>query len=51
MIYGLARLFQLCGESVGHPFELVHSLKEAYNIVGGRPEDFTERLYPKDLAA
>lgn len=51
VIYGLARLFQLCGENVGHPFEVVHSLKEAYNMVGERPEDFTERLYPKDLAA
>ena len=51
VIYGLARLFQLCGENAGHPFEVVHSLKEAYNIVGDRPEDFTERLYPKDRAA
>ena len=51
VIYGLARLFQLCGENVGHPFEVVHSLKEAYNLVGERPEDFTERLYAKDLAA
>jgi hypothetical protein len=43
-IYGLARLFQMCGEFVGKEFEVVHTLEEAYEIVGVRPEDFTERL-------
>jgi hypothetical protein len=51
VIYGLARLFQMCGESVGKEFEVVHSLEEAYGIVAVRTEDFTERLFPERLAA
>jgi hypothetical protein len=46
-IYGLARVFQMCREFIGQQFEVVHSLKEAYDIVGVRPQDFTERLFPK----
>ena len=51
VIYGLARIFQMCREYLGDKFEVVHSLEEAYDVVGVRPEDFTERLFPKDLAA
>jgi hypothetical protein len=43
-MYGLARLFQICGENVGNEFEVVQTLEEAYKIVEARPEDFTERL-------
>ena len=43
-IYGLARLFQISSESMGGQVEVVHTLKEAYDIVGARPEDFTECL-------
>jgi hypothetical protein len=46
-IYGLARLFQISAESVGKEFEVVHSLEEAYEIVGAHPEDFTQRLFPE----
>ena len=45
-IFGLARIFQMCGESVGKEHEVVHTLEEAYKIVGVQPEDFTERLWP-----
>ena len=51
VIYGLARIFQMCGESVGKQFEVVWSLEEAYKIIGARPEDFMLRLFPIDLAA
>jgi hypothetical protein len=50
-IFGLARLFQICSDNVGKDFEVVHTLEEAYEIVGVRPEDFTERLYPEPVAA
>ena len=43
-IYGLARLFQIFGDNVGKEFEVVHTLEEAYDIVGARPEHFTECL-------
>jgi hypothetical protein len=32
-------------------FEVVYSLEEAYDTVEVRPEDFTERLFPKEMAA
>ena len=48
---GLARIFQMCGESVGKQFEVVWSLEEAYKIIGARPEDFMLRLFPIDVAA
>ena len=51
VIYGLARLFQMCGESVGREFEVVPSLEEAYEVVGARPEDFTLCLLAEPLAA
>jgi len=50
-IFGLARLFQICSDNVGKEFEVVHTLEEAYEFLGVRPEDFTERLYPERLAA
>ena len=46
-IYGLARLFQICGDNIGKEFEVVHTLEEAYDIVGVGPKDFTQRLFPK----
>lgn len=50
-IYGLARIFQMCRELLGDKFQVVRTLGEAYDIAGAHPEDFTEHLYPKDLAA
>ena len=50
-IYGLARMFQMCGEFRGNQFEVVRLVEEAYEMVGVRPEDFTQRLFPEDLAA
>ena len=44
VIYGLARVFQMCGEFLGNQFDVVWSLEEAYDVVGARPEDFTECL-------
>jgi hypothetical protein len=31
--------------------EGVWSLKEAYDIIGACPEDFTQRLFPEEMAA
>ena len=44
VIFGLARLFQMCGEAVDKEHEVVHTLEEAYKIVEASPDDFTERL-------
>ena len=51
VIYGLAPLFQICEDNAGETFEVVHTLEEAYDIVGARPEDFTQRLYPETMVA
>jgi hypothetical protein len=50
-IFGLARVFQMCREFTHAEFEFVHTLEEAYHIVGVRPGDFTERIFPERLAA
>ena len=50
VIYGLARIFQMCREYLGDKFDVVHSLEEAYKLVGVRPEDFMERIYPERMA-
>ena len=51
VIYGLAHIFQMCGESIGSEFQVVHALEEAYRIIAERPEGFTQRLFPAALAA
>jgi hypothetical protein len=51
VIYGLARMFELCRDSMGGELQVVRSLEEAYDRLGVRPEDFTERIFPDDLAA
>jgi hypothetical protein len=51
VIYGLARIFQMCVEFLDYQFSVVRSLGEAYDITGVRPQDFTARLFPKALAA
>jgi len=49
-IFGLARLFEISGDCDDEQFEVVHSLEEAYDIVGARPEDFTECLvWPREF--
>jgi hypothetical protein len=44
VIFGLAHVFQMSGEAVGKRHQVVHSVDEAYEIVGAHPEDFTECL-------
>jgi hypothetical protein len=51
VVFGLSRMLELYRDSMGGQLQVVHSLEEAYDIVGARPEDFTERLFPKEMAA
>ena len=50
-VFGMARMLQLYRDFMGGQFQVVRSLQEAYDMVGARPEDFTERLFPKEMAA
>ena len=45
------RVLELTRDWMGGHWELVDSMDEAYGMLGVRPEDFTERLFPKKLAA
>jgi hypothetical protein len=49
--YGLARLFQLSRDSMDGQLHVVHSLDEAYALLGVKPEDFSQRLFPARSAA
>ena len=50
-LFGLARMFELHRDSMGGQLQVVHSLDEAYDLLEVTPEDFTERLFPVDVAA
>ena len=44
-------MVQQIRDLIGTQYQVVHSLEEAYNLVGVCPEDFSERIFPKDQAA
>ena len=50
-LYGLARMFELHLDSMGGRLYVVHSIDEAYDLIKVAPQDFSERLFPNDLAA
>jgi hypothetical protein len=50
-VFGMARMFQICRDFLGEQFHVVRSLEEAYDMIGVRSENFTERIFPKDRAA
>jgi len=51
VVYGLSRMFELHRDSLGVEVQVVHSMEEAYELLNVSPEDFTQRLFPEDLAA
>jgi len=50
-LYGLARMFELHRDSMGVQVQVVQSLDEAYELLKVTPGDFTERLFPEEVAA
>jgi hypothetical protein len=48
--YGLLRMFELWRE-MGRQFRIVLSMDDAYAMLGVSPEDFSQRLFPEQLAA
>jgi hypothetical protein len=44
VIFGLARVFEMCAVAIGSQFQVVHTLEEAYAIVEDHPENFNECL-------
>jgi hypothetical protein len=51
-VYGLARMLQLYRDFMGGQYQVVHSLEEAYGMIGVHPEDFTECLiWPRECVS
>ena len=50
-LFGLARMFEMHRESMGRETKVVHSMGEAYDLLKVTSKDFTERLFPVDVAA
>jgi hypothetical protein len=51
VLYEHLRMVELTRNWMGGQTELVESMDEAYRLLGVRPEDFSQRLFPKKLAA
>jgi hypothetical protein len=49
-VYGLARMFELHRNSMGGQFHVVRSMGEAYDLLKVTPQDFTQRLFPEEVA-
>jgi hypothetical protein len=49
--YGLLRMFELWRNEMGRQFRLVLSMDEAYAMLRVSPGDFSQRLFPEQLAA
>jgi hypothetical protein len=50
-LYGLARMFELHRDSMGGQLQVLHSMDEAYDLLKVSPEDFSQRLFPEEMAA
>ena len=49
--YGLLHMFELLRGKMGGQLHFVLSVDEAYTMLGVSPEDFSQRLFPEQLAA
>ena len=49
-LFGVARMFELSRDSMGGQLKVVQSMDEAYNLLKVTPQDFSERLFPDDVA-
>src|SRR5215469_11948140 len=49
--YGVVRMFELLRDGMGGQFHAVLSVDEAYAMLGVCPENFSQRLFPEQLAA
>ena len=49
--YGLCRMFELLRDGMCGQLHVVRSVDEAYTMLEVSPEDFSQRLFPEQLAA
>jgi hypothetical protein len=50
-LFGLARMFEMHRDAMDLHLQVVHSMDEAYDLLKVTPRDFSQRLFPVDLAA
>jgi hypothetical protein len=51
VVFGLSRMFELNRDSMHGQLHVVHSLDEAYVLLGVNSENFSKRLFPQRSAA
>jgi hypothetical protein len=49
-LFGLARIFEMHRDAMGLQLQVVHSIDEAYDLLKVNAEDFSQRLFPADVA-
>ena len=49
-LFGLARMFEMHRAGMGLQLQVVHSIDEAYDLLKVSSEDFSQRLFPVDVA-
>ena len=49
-LYGLARIGALIQGALGEQLQIVRSIDEAYDLLKVTPQDFSQRIFPEDLA-
>jgi hypothetical protein len=49
--YGLFRMFEVLRDEMGRKLHLVISMDEAYALLGVSSENFSQRLFPEQVAA
>src|SRR5262249_16006539 len=50
MVARLARMFEMHRAGMGLQLQVVHSIDEAYDLLKVSSEDFSQRLFPVDVA-
>jgi hypothetical protein len=50
-LHALFRMYEMNRDGMHEDLQVVGSVDEAYRMFGVRPEDFTQRLCPTDMAA
>jgi hypothetical protein len=51
IVFGLSRMFELSRDAMDGELRVVHSIDEAYGVLGVTAADFSQRVFPEKSAA
>jgi hypothetical protein len=51
VVFGLSRMFELSRDAMGGQLQVVHSMDEAYGLLGATSGDFSQRVFPERSVA